>query len=154
MHVRTPELGTFGRPKCAPSDARKIQVARPEVCTFGRPSCARSDVRIVHVRKPEVCTFGRPKCAHSDARSVHTWDCFTVGVAQDARPCDAQERSSSHVSKDLCLVCGLIGPNIGLVGSGVCEKKYRFVLSCVRCCPPLSPERVNVESGFWWPRPE
>ena len=45
-------------------------------------------------------------------------------------------------------------PNIGLVGSGVCEKKYRFVVSCVRCCPPLSPERVNVESGFWWPRPE
>ena len=52
---------------------------------------------------------------------------------------DAQEKLSSNASKDMYLVCGLIGPNIGLVGSGVCEIKSRFVLSCVRFCSPPPP---------------
>ena len=104
-----------------------MHIRTPKLCTFGRPTCAHSDARFVHIRTPEVCTFGRPSCAHSDARV--------------------------YVSKDVCLVGGhiVMDPNIGFVGSGVCEKKYRFYFYRARCCPPLPPEWVKVEIDFSWP---
>ena len=55
--------------------------------------------------------------------------------------------SSSNVSKAVRLIGGRIDipPNVGLVGSGVCEIKYHFDFDRARLWPPFPPERVKVE---------
>ena len=90
-----------------------------------RRACARSDARAVHVRT-------------SDARSVNI----------RAIECDAQVLHG--IVEQLCLQgCALNsrsrchGPSIGLVGSGVCEIKYRSRTTPASNVAPF-PHAVNV----------
>ena len=44
----------FGHAKCAPLDARTVQVRTLELRTLGRTICAHSGAEIVHIRTPDV----------------------------------------------------------------------------------------------------
>ena len=93
-------------------------------------------------------------CAHSDARAVHVWtsDARIVSI----RTIEYGVQVLHGIIEQLCMQgCALNnrsrchGHNIGLVGSGVCEIKYRFVLSCVRFCSPPPPggSMLSLVSG-------